>query len=470
MKNKQVKISHAAHIKRHTKGTSNEISFSVLDAAKNAQDEDGHSRSAGERRHFPRLGGISLFTMGRAKKPAPTPSKESGLTLTSGEFVSSDGTHESRSTPSVLPGIATDSTGETTVGLASAAPGYASTGGTAPKLSSKDSPGGMPVPAWKAPAAEVKQRKAARKLRRFALVSAISIACIAGLAVGGMALYAGYQAKQDTHGQLVAAVKQVQGTQEKLEQFDALVMSAWKTPVSEIDSDGMSASLRECASTRDDAKLTLASEKKAIEFLQPFLGSAQELEDSNQALVAINALTNTLLSGEEVVKQSVSAAQASDTAAEGWEILLEADSLARDAAALVTSTSIENVTLSMEKSKEALEKFNQARSAVSSAATMTTADLSDLLEYIDLRIESQNHALASDQAYLERNKELAQQENDAYNQLDNQAVELVKQGDLDPLKKIQAAYEDAVAEALESYDADRSRAESALKALDALLS
>lgn len=37
------KVAKAAHIKRNTEGTSNEISFSVLDAAKNSLDGEGGS-------------------------------------------------------------------------------------------------------------------------------------------------------------------------------------------------------------------------------------------------------------------------------------------------------------------------------------------------------------------------------------------------------------------------------------------
>ncbi len=36
------KVAKAAHIKRNTEGTSNEISFSVLDAAKNSLDGEGN--------------------------------------------------------------------------------------------------------------------------------------------------------------------------------------------------------------------------------------------------------------------------------------------------------------------------------------------------------------------------------------------------------------------------------------------
>ena len=79
MRKKGDKLAHAAHIKRHTAGTSNEISFSVLDAARNALDEKGR---AGRDARLPRFGGISLFTLpARRKKPAGTPTKEQGLPL-----------------------------------------------------------------------------------------------------------------------------------------------------------------------------------------------------------------------------------------------------------------------------------------------------------------------------------------------------------------------------------------------------
>ena len=74
-------MSNAVHIKRHTRGTSNEISFSVLDAAKNAQDEPSSSRRAPQ---HPILGAISMFTLGRWKKPIRTPRREHGLTLSTG--------------------------------------------------------------------------------------------------------------------------------------------------------------------------------------------------------------------------------------------------------------------------------------------------------------------------------------------------------------------------------------------------
>ena len=76
------KLGRAAHIKRHTVGTSNEISFSVLDAAKNELEGDVGKDAASRPSRF---GHISLFTLPlRRKKNIATPTKERGLLLSSG--------------------------------------------------------------------------------------------------------------------------------------------------------------------------------------------------------------------------------------------------------------------------------------------------------------------------------------------------------------------------------------------------
>ena len=99
------KITHAAHVKRSTQGTSNELSFSVLDAARESL-EDGGRRDAGRGRPrgrtrassagrgggaLSKLGAIPLFTLGRHRKTMATPERERGLMLPGGTFVSTEG-------------------------------------------------------------------------------------------------------------------------------------------------------------------------------------------------------------------------------------------------------------------------------------------------------------------------------------------------------------------------------------------
>ena len=87
MANRIDKVAKAAHIKRNTEGTSNEISFSVLDAAKNSLDGEGSSSP---------FGTISLFTLPGKKKHISTPSKDEGLALTQREAPRSAARAQSR--------------------------------------------------------------------------------------------------------------------------------------------------------------------------------------------------------------------------------------------------------------------------------------------------------------------------------------------------------------------------------------
>ena len=85
------KTTRAAHIKKNTVGTSNELSFSVLDAVKNELDEEQNSTKKAKKNKLPRFGAIALFTLPGKRKTVATPTKPEGLHLSTGEFVSVDG-------------------------------------------------------------------------------------------------------------------------------------------------------------------------------------------------------------------------------------------------------------------------------------------------------------------------------------------------------------------------------------------
>ena len=102
MSKRSDKLNHAAHVKKSTRGTSNELSFSVLDAARNALD-DGKDPSSDQARGF---GRIRLFTLpiGRRKPPA-TPKKDELAALMGG---SSPVPSSASSTPSLVKPVESD--------------------------------------------------------------------------------------------------------------------------------------------------------------------------------------------------------------------------------------------------------------------------------------------------------------------------------------------------------------------------
>lgn len=481
MKLKKSKIGRAAHIKNSTIGTSNEISFSVLDAAKAAQDDE--QRRSGKRPRFPRpnLGGIPLFTLGRGKKPIATPTKESGLPLSTGEFVSADGVQATSSTPRTVPGIATDAPG---AGDAAAAGGRAGNSNNSPALASSGASGAIgstvhggaaasarerKTPAastWQTPFDEVARRKAARKKKRGIVIGVIAACAVCVAAAGGVMLYSGMQAHSEKITQLSQAADVIDEANESVTRLNELVVKVSSTSVDQLSSAEITQSLDEMSADLDAAEESLLSTKQSVEEMQRAFSDARDKEAVNQAIALVNARINMIDSGRDVVEAARVGVQSYEEAEEAWNRLLEADSLARDAANLVTDTSVDNVNASISKTNEAIAAFNDARDGLSALEEPYLDDVRAYISYIDLRLEAQQFALESDQAYLNRNKEEAAAANDSYNAKDSEAVVAIREQQKDPLELVSERFSAVLDPLKASYENERAMAERSSQALN----
>lgn len=212
----------------------------------------------------------------------------------------------------------------------------------------------------------------------------------------------------------------------------------------------------------NEASKQLKEIKASIETLQSSIKDTSDIETSNRALIAINARLNMIDAGGAILSTTTNLLQLYEKAQEGWNTLLEGDSLTRDAATLIAETSPENTLASSEISTEAITTFAQARESLVAAQDLCPEiDLSAFLEYIDLRIEAQEQALASNQAYLERNKERAGEANEAYNNLESEAATLIKSQKSDPIALVEEYFEQAINSDVATYDTERARASEA---------
>lgn len=502
MKNREDKVARAAHIKHNTRGTSNEISLSVLDAAKNSQADDG--RAAKKTAHFPRLGDVFLFTLGRVKKPAPTPTKERGITLSTGEFVSAEQAgRKGSSTPELVPGIATESSSAGKLEPANAASAASAAAGAAPVTPATPAASAVPAPLalgaasgataavpkgsgspavstatpsassaaslgaspsgrafWESPAQEVSRRKTRRLRRRRVALAAAAVCVVAAVAFAAHFLYTEFQDQQDRKGQLAALVESVFGTDTFMEQLDGRMYAM--TPAS-LGANAEEGSLTDPA-TLENVQRDIAEAQKDLQVIeaevkrvQTSMENAQDGEMANQALLTLNARIKALKAIRATLEVFSPATAAYMQAQEGWNLVLSGDTAARNAAALVEDVTVDNVKASIAKSNEAIGLFNQAINQLQLAQQTYSVDLSSYVEYLSLRIDAQYAAIASDQAYLDRNKEETAAKNDAYNDLDAQAVALIKDQPSDPMDVIEEAFEAEVEESLASYEAERLR-------------
>lgn len=422
------KITRAAHIKKHTRGTSNEISFSVLDAAKNALDGDGNDKQ----KHGP--GRIALFTLpGRHKKPAPTPTKERGLPLSTGDFVSVD-----------------DSASTSKMGALSSAARPTS-------QTEKSSPAPLAVVPSKpkrSPEEEIARRKARRRLSKWLAVAVIVVVSIGLLGAGGMYLYRDYQSQQGHVAVLDDALSLVKEADETIQQLDEVVTD----PFAEGSEEQRTAIQAQLEAV--EQKLQDADEKARAVSLE--LNGAREKEAANQAVAGIAARFALVEQGQLLMNAATEAQSAAEGVDAAWKTVLEGDDLARQAAQLVTETTAENVEASKSKTNEALAAFDEAYAAfLDVQATYPQADLTQFVDYIAKRQESLGYAIASDDAILAKNKEEATAQNNAYNIADAEAATLAKALPDDPSSIVDEAFEDATSDVAKAYSTARLQARSA---------
>ena len=440
MRKKGDKLAHAAHIKRHTAGTSNEISFSVLDAARNALDEKGR---AGRDARLHRFGGISLFTLSaRRKKPAGTPTKEQGLPLSTGDFVSVE------PPKSQVPQIAYLS--ETPSAAPSASSSFEGPTATRPKLSEEAFEKPIAQPAEKPPLSseeEVARRKARRRLSKLVAVAAIALITGAVAVAGGGYLYHDYQQYQDGIKSLNDTLKLVAETDEAIKGLDDFVADPFAA--------GSRAACKDLKSSLPEIEEKLAQADERARALSVSLRESQGKEAAHQAVATISARNTLVDQGYQIIDAADRAYGAIDQARKAWDVLLSADALARESSELVKDTTPENVQASMAKANESLEAFEEAEASFAESSSLyPAADFAAFSDYIAKRKEALGHALASDEAILAKDKDAATEHNAA----DAEAAERAKGLPDDPSSPVVDAFEAEVEECEKAYSTARLQA------------
>ncbi len=382
------------HIKRNTQGTSNEISFSVLDAKKAAHadtDEDAGSP----------LGRISLFTLGK-KRPSGTPSKDP-----------------------TLPGKFTQ--------RAHAAPSR---------------------PSWEFSGTEVEDRKVRRKRNRRLLTALMVIIVLIAVGFGATVGIARYQQMQERANSLTAQIEDICLQFTAAESFLSLVESTLTTPLPDINAATLTEELNGFDQRQQSISTKLRAAKTAVEHIEG-MSSGGEKERANNAIGAINALMKAFDAGKDILEDTISAAQIYDQAETFLADTMEGDSLAPEAAAtdLVDAAAAE---AAIQKSDEAIAEFVQARDALravqnegswlidSSGAFEQSAN--DLLkpfeDYTTLRITAQEHAKETDEARISLSSQAMVEANAQYNAAEEEAAQLIAgKRDLYPTDIVRKAYE-----------------------------
>lgn len=450
MSKRSDKLNHAAHVKKSTRGTSNELSFSVLDAARNALD-DGKDPSSDQARGF---GRIRLFTLpiGRRKPPA-TPKKDELAALMGG---SSPVPALASNTPSLVKPVESDkpSSEAPAVPLPQTepkAPKPAQPKVTKPAQPSSSRFERAPRSTGRTSEEEIAWRKARRRKGKIlaGILGAVIIVALAG--AGLFYLYQDNVRYQQNTQLLQESADTLTSTDEFLLALD----DALQDPLGDQAETFFNDRQGDLASI--DSSLQLA-ESKADEAMQGLRETVER--EAADALMATSAARQTLVDqGWKILEDSVGMKSLYERVGEAWQQTGEADSLAREAAQLAGENSQEAITRSTELSNEASALFSDVRATMEVLAQEDTeVDLSAQIAYLDKRIEALGYAVASNDALLARDTAVAVEQNDAYNAADKEATSLAAALSIDPGQPVLDVLEARLADPIEAYEAARGQA------------
>lgn len=399
------RIRNVIHIKHRTAGTSNELSFDVLDAKKHQADITSRSGQ----RLFRVYGGRS--TDRRKEK------KLFGKT-------------KSHTSPNIMPKLYTNDASQAARNIERA------------RLPYQD------------PAAEIIRRKRSRTRRRLFSVT------MGLLVTGAVIVLLGTEVSRYVADQEETS-KMLDQSLETVKECDTTVVAMDKLLSESInDQDEQEIDRIQAALPTTSERLKEAYEQ--AEWASGSLVNSAKREAANQEMKAITARLEMITQGNALMKEGASAKQAASDMHEAWQLILEGDTLATEAGELVTYTTTQNVNESMDASKSAIEKFEEARELVGRVKEdYPSADVSLYDEYLEKRIEGQNAALESDASILLMDRASAEESYQTLYDCDAAAAEIAKQFPDNPAQPVLDAYQAKSESLKDTYNQARSQATSA---------
>ena len=429
MRRRDDKIARAAHIKARTHGTSNEISFSVLDAAKYKETTQRFS--------------LRDLLAGRIDARAHSVSRETG------EHVSRETSKHGTLTGShVAEGTARK--------RRSGFKFKSKTAKQARRKRTAHSAGYVEKSASQTPAVakrmsleqEIARRKARRRKGRIVAVSTVVAASLAIVSVGVWAWHCRVTEQQGYESELMDALGLVSEADETILQIDAIV----DNPFAE-ESDGKR---QEVISSVEQTKQLLADADVRARNVSEKLSDPFVREVANQTVISISARQGMIAQGMHLVEASEDAEQEAKECDAAWQVVLDADAQVREATKLAGRNEVD---ASKEHTVEAKRLFSDGRKQLEALqAECSTADFSKLIEYVEKRIDAMDLAVQSDEALSEKNKEEAIARNDAYNAAEEEAATMAASLPSDPKQLIKDAYFAAWAEVIKTYAGQRATA------------
>lgn len=355
------------HIKRHTAGSSNELSFDVLDAARSQLDDN------------------SKKNLRAAKTPSASRGSYHGVAGTS--------------TLSAIP--------------------------------------------------EVERRKKLRRARAIRIRVLTVLVIVAALGALGFAGYSFYQSKVDFSDRYNALVSDVSAIDEELVKVDAVMTDPLAANVYEKRA--------EAKKKLDWIAQKLDAVSDATEKAIPYAMGDRDTVALTQMGNAIDGRKDMLVAAKSVFEVADQFDQELDVSKKAWNKVLNADRTAREATASANNASTDESTESAKQmTQEARDQFAEARTDLEGVTYRhESVDFSAQIEYLNKRIEALGYAIATADALIAGDREQATANNNAYNEVDEEAAQLAQELPLLIDDQVRSAFEKEIAPHAKKYNEAR---------------
>ena len=295
---------------------------------------------------------------------------------------------------------------------------------------------------------EIARRKARRRKGRIIAVSTVVAASLAIVSVGVWAWHCQVTEQQGYESELMDALRLVSEADETILQIDAIVDDPFA-----VESDGQR---QEVYSSIEQTKGLLTNADGKARNVSEKLSDPSVREVANQTVISISARQDMIKHGMQLVEASESAELATEKCDAAWQVVLDADTQAREATKLAGQNEVD---ASKQRTLEAKELFSKGREQLESLQVdCPTADFTALIEYVEKRMNALDLAVQSDEALSEKNKEEAIALNDAYNAAEEEAAAMAVSLPSDPKQLIKDAYFTTWSEVIRSYGGQRAAA------------
>ncbi len=390
---------HSLYVKNNTRGTSNEISLSVLDAKKQRQDPANASAPENP------LGKVRLFSLPGSKKIKGAPMREEGLPLTNGDFARGAAEH--------------DPTGTATLGSNAISGGTRASGffeslvGSAPKGAKRNGSSSRDLGG--------EENAVRKRVSKRVGIGVLSCLVIAAAAFGVYALarhyYEDYLTNQSYQQILASSLSAVVEADEVLSEMDA--------SFTDMLGDESLEAMKNVQGKLPTAVQHLDKAEALALRAQAAMSDAKDLKAAQNALDTIAARRSMLATGTALIEETLSVNQTAEQLKEAWDLMLTADASVRAAVASLSPLDSSSVSASSAAAREAQASFESVQKKLQ---TLMKAHpdiaLSSYYDYAGLRAEALSHLVAACSAISDEDVETAAEENALYNDYDMQAAQV----------------------------------------------